>query len=145
MYHFDGDRVSAVVAGIPLFEFGQGEFLTVTPREQPFTEIAGHHGASARARKPAQLYDGKAMILKGSPVNAAISTKVKIDLQSGLGVGVFMIKDLEGSTLLSAQISYFGLLEHKFGTEPIVNEWPFVLDMPPSGIFEGANRFLVAA
>lgn len=145
MYHFDGDRVSAVFMGIALFEFEVGEFLTLTPQTQPWAQVAGHHGAALRSRVPALFYDVKAMILKGSPVNELISTKVKLDMLTGLGAGVMLIKDLEGTTLVSAEISYFGLPEQKFVTEPTSVEWPGIAIIKPANWHEGANRYMTPA
>jgi hypothetical protein len=56
-----------------------------------------------------------------------------------------MIKDLEGTSLVTAQVSYFYIPEIKRSTEPSIVPWPFVAEIQPGGWYEGANRYLVAA
>lgn len=146
MYHIDSDRQSAVVMGISLFEFGKGEYLTLTPRNKPWNEEEGTHGSVIRVGAPAQMYDIKAMILKGSPVNGLISLAVKNDmnpLTSGGAPGRLLVKDLDGTSLVAAAISYFYPLAMKNSTDPIMNEWEGFASIPPTGWYEGAARLLV--
>jgi len=146
MYHFDPNRLSITVMGIQLFEFASGEFLTLAPRNKPFTEIEGTHGASVRSGTPAVLYDGTVSIVKGSPINELISAKVALDILGTPGqTGPMLIKDLEGTSLVIAQTSYFLPPEIKGSTEPLVVPWAFVAEIQPGGWTEGANRYLVSA
>jgi len=146
-YHFDIARILAMVAGLSIKEFAPtGEVITLTPRGKNFAESAGTHGAAIRSRIPNELYDGKVSILQGSPYNDMISARILLDAISGVGVGRLMIKDLEGTSVVSANISYFDTPPgYKAAIEPGMNEYTFVAHIKPEGIHVGSNRFLVAA
>ena len=55
------------------------------------------------------------------------------------------IKDLEGTSIVSANVSYFDTPPgYKGSVEPGMNEYTFVAHVKPEGIHIGSNRFLVA-
>lgn len=143
MYSIDSDRQKVTFMGISLFEMGKGEYLTLTPRNKPWNEEEGLHGAVVRVKVPAMMYDLKLSLLKGSYVNDLISTAVKLDIGQGIGYGPMLIKDLDGSSLVSAEISYFYPLEIKNSTDPVMNEWEGFAAIPRTGWHEGAARLLV--
>lgn len=142
MYHFDAERVVAVVMGINLMEFGKGEFITITPRDKPFNVEQGTHGFVIRTRTPSNIYDLKVTIMKGSNTNALISAKVKLDMLTGGGAGPLLVKDLEGSSLVSG-VSFLFPNEIKYSTDPLMVEWEGVAEIRPDQWLEGAARFLV--
>ena len=145
MYHIDSDRQAVTFMGIQLFEFGKGEFLTLTPRNKPWNEEEGTHGALIRIGVPANAYDAKLSILKGSVVNGFISSQVGLDLLTGQGVGPMIVKDLDGASLITSAVSYFYPLEIKLSTDPIMNEWEGFVAIPRiGGWHEGAARILAA-
>lgn len=146
-YHFDIARLLVMVAGLTLKEFAAtGEVVTLTPTAKNFVVIPGTNGAMIRARTPNELYEGKVSILKGSPYNDLISAKITTDALTGLGVGRLMIKDLEGTSLVTANISFFDSSPgFKGEVEPTMNEYTFFSQIKPEGIHVGSNRFLVAA
>jgi hypothetical protein len=142
MYHFDAERVSVTVMGIELYEFGKGEFLTLTQREKPFVVEEGTHGSVTRVRVPSNVWDLKVSLIKGSPINALISARVKLDMLEGSGMGALQVKDLEGSSLVRGN-SFFFPSEVKYSTDPIMNEWEGIAEIRPDQLFEGAARFLI--
>ena len=146
-YHFDIARVLCVMAGLSIREFaGTGEVIKVTPRGKNFAEIMGVGGVAVRSRIPNVLCDIAVSVLQGSPYNDLISAKVAADALTGLGVGALMIKDLEGTSLVTAQISYFDQpAPYKGAVEPGMNEWTGVALIAPAGFHVGSNRFLVPA
>jgi hypothetical protein len=142
MYHFDGNQVMVTIQGIALTEFGEGEFLTITPRNPPFNESEGYSGSAIRSRRPNQLHDGKLVLTRGSPDNEAIMNAVVQDQNLGTGAGPLLIKDLNGTTLITAQISYFLPPEAKMDSDGSPIEWSFVAKIRPEGFFVGSNRFV---
>jgi hypothetical protein len=145
MYHIDSDRQMITFMGIQLFEFGKGEYMTLTPRNKPWSEEEGTHGAVIRVGVPAQAYDAKLSILKGAVANGFISTQVGLDLTTGQGVGPMIVKDLDGASLITSPVSYFYPLEIKLSTDPLMNEWEgFVVIPKIGGWHEGAARILAA-
>ncbi len=142
MYHFDAERIAAMVMGIQLYEFGKGEFLTLTQREKPFNVEEGTHGAVVRVKVPANVWDIKVSIMKGSPINAAISARVRQDMMLGTGLGALLIKDLEGSSLVTGT-SFLFPDEVKYSTDVIMNEWEGIAEIRPDQWLEGAGRFLI--
>ena len=146
MYHIDSDRQMITFMGIQLFEFGKGEYMTLTPRKKPWNEEEGTHGALIRIGVPANAYDAKLTILKGSVINGFISRQVALDLATGRGDGPMIVKDLDGASLITGAISYFYPLEIKQSTDPIMNEWEGFVAIPRiGGWHEGAARILAAA
>lgn len=142
MYHFDAERISAMVMGIQMYEFGKGEFITLTQREKPFAVEEGTHGAVVRVKVPANVWEIKVSIMKGSPVNAEISARVKTDMLTGSGLGQLLIKDLEGTSIVTG-VSFLFPNEVKYSTDPIMNEWEGIAEIRPDQWFEGAGRFLI--
>lgn len=142
MYHFDAERVAVMAMGIQMYEFGKGEFLTLTQREKPWSVEEGTHGAVVRVKVPAHVWDLKLTIMKGSPINAQISARVIQDLTLGTGLGALLIKDLEGTSIV-AGTSFLFPNEVKYSTDPIMNEWEGIAEIRPDQWFEGAGRFLI--
>lgn len=136
-----------MVAGLDIREFaGTGEVITIAPTAKNFVTVPGTHGSMIRARTPNEIYEGKVSILQGSPFNETISARIIEDAQTGAGVGRLMIKDLNGTSLVSASISFFDTPPgFKGGVEAGMNDYTFVAQIPPAGFFIGSNRFLVAA
>ena len=146
MYHIDSDRQMVTFMGLQLFEFGKGEFLTLTPRNKPWVEEEGTHGAVIRISVPATMYDAKVSILKGSPINGLISSLVAVDMTTGGGVGAMIVKDLDGATLITGANSFFYPPAHMLSTDAIRVEWEgFVAIAKIGGWYEGAARILAAA
>ena len=145
MYHIDSDRQMVTFMGVQLFEFGKGEFLTLTPRNKPWNEEEGTHGALIRIGVPAQAYDAKVSLLKGSVVNGFLSSQVALDLTTGQGIGAMIVKDLDGASLITGAVSYFYPPEHKLSTDPTMVEWEGFVAIPKiGGWHEGAARILQA-
>jgi hypothetical protein len=142
MYHFDAERVACIAMGVQIYEFGKGEFLTLTQREKPWAVEEGTHGAMIRVKVPANAWDIKLVILKGSPINGLLSLRVRLDLMTGNGLGVLMVKDLEGSDLVTGT-NFFFPPEIKKSTDPSTVEWNGIAEIRPDQWFEGAGRFLI--
>jgi hypothetical protein len=102
---YDPDQVSVSVAGIPLSGFADGEFVTVEFESPAFEDVAGTDGEVTRSKSN----DGRATItvklMQSSPVNDLLSTLHNLDKSTpgGVGVGPFMLRDAQGTTLLVAE------------------------------------------
>jgi len=141
MYHFDAERIAMIVQSINIQGAGKGEFLTLTQREKPFNVEEGLHGTVVRMRIPANVWDIKLSIMKGSPTNALLSTRIKNDMLTGNGVGQLLVKDLEGESLVTG-VCFLFPNEVKYSTDVTMVEWEGVAEIRPDQWYEGAARFL---
>lgn len=147
MYHFNIAEVLCQVAGLNFKEFGPtGEVIKIAPPGSNFAQSMGTHGSTVRSKVPNHLCAGSLVLLEGSPYNDIASARILLDAISGTGVGPLMIKDLNGTSLVTAEISYFDAPPGFSGkVEAGTITYPFTAVVQPSGFHQGSNRFLVAA
>lgn len=141
-YHYNLDEVSVVVMGLPVTEFAEGDAVEIEFSEDDWIAVQGHHKSVIRSKKPNNLIDIKLMIMQGSPINDQLSTRVALDLNTGLGAGSFSVIDANGTSLADAEVSWCTKRPSlKLSTEPQSVEWSF----KGSGatIHVGSNQFLV--
>jgi len=102
---YDPDQVSASIAGIPLSGFADGEFITIESESPTFDDVCGTDGEVTRSKSN----DGRATItvklMQSSPVNDLLSVLHNLDKNTpgGVGVGPFMLRDKQGTTLELAE------------------------------------------
>lgn len=92
--------------GYPITGFGEGTFIVVERDEEAFKKVVGAGGEVSRTANC--NFAGKVTITLGqtSPDNAILSSLQRQDEQFHTGVGPLLIKDLNGTTLVSAMSAW---------------------------------------
>lgn len=105
MKNYDPKRQLAVFGGLQLQGFQKGTFIEVERNADTFTVEAGADGDPVRTRSHDKTATITVTLQGSSPSNDPLSLIMLADEQGttvDAGVKPFMIKDLNGTTLLSA-------------------------------------------
>ena len=104
--------------------FADGTFVEAEFNEQANTLTIGADGVGARARMPNESGTIKITLLQAAAGNDALSTAHNSDKKSSVGVGAFFLKDLFGTTLISADNAWVQKMATvSFGKELDAREW----------------------
>lgn len=147
--NFDSNAVSVVFAGISLDDGRADPFFEIAPNGEAYTaEGPGADGMIIRYSTNNDLHD-VTLTLKGSS-NAhakltAIHAADKIASRQsggggGAGVAPLLVKDNQGSTLISTDTCWITQAPNKsFGANPPDVTWNLQAVIPPAGMLVGGN------
>lgn len=124
--HYDPDMVDVLFTGIPLSGFGEDTFVSVELDEDDFIEVKGVDGDVSRSKVMARMGTITITIMSTSQSNAYLSGIRKGDLEApgGAGVGAFMIRDRNGTTLVMAGKAWIAKPPPVvFGKQAVPLEW----------------------
>lgn len=98
---YDSDEVHLMVSALPITDLRAETFVTISQRNDRYTEDEGSDGGVVRNKTHSKLYDVTVTVLGGSNSNDILSgLAIADDSQpNGAGVVSFMLKDNNGSTL----------------------------------------------
>lgn len=120
--------------------FAEGSVIKYTHDDVFFGVKKGADGSSTRFRNPANVAKLTFTLQQSSPANDLLSARLQSDHNTpgGAGIGAFLLKDLGGTTLISAAHAFIeGPPAAEFGVEVNDREWTIVLmDSTP---FFGGN------
>lgn len=103
---YSADEVSLSLAGYQIDSgFADGEFVSVEPAADDFTDKAGADGEVARAKTNDRRATAKVKVLQTSQANDLLSQLRTLDINApnGAGVGVFLLRDRSGGLLVRAE------------------------------------------
>lgn len=132
--------VTFTVPGLPVIftGFAAGTFLTVTQNGDDFEKERGADGTVDRINKNADDYSIDVVIKQTSLTNDTLSAIRTLDKVSNLGKGIFLIKDLNGTTLFSAPQTWIRKApDPDHGDALASRTWGF--DTGPASQFIGGN------
>jgi hypothetical protein len=104
--NYDPGRVSVVWNGILITGFSSGTFVSAEREVETFTKDTGADGLVTRVRSRNKSGTVTLTLSPSSPANDLLSALHKQDEDFGTGYGELLIKDLNGTTLLSAEKSW---------------------------------------
>jgi hypothetical protein len=101
---YDARNVVLIAAAIPVSDGLADEFVVVEADDDAFSEESGPDGAVMRYATGNTLYTVTVNLKGYSEHNAQFSALHALDVNSlnGAGIGIFLLKDNNGSTLMSA-------------------------------------------
>jgi hypothetical protein len=110
---YDADQIVILIAGIALSQgagqsgYADGEFLSVGFKPQ-FILVKGTDGSAARSKTNDRETEIKVNLLQTNSANAALSALLFADVSTpnGTGIGSFVVKDLQGTTLVSVPTAW---------------------------------------
>lgn len=123
---YDADEVSLSLNGIPLSGYADGAFCRIAMESDAFSDIAGTDGEVARSKSNDKRATITIMLLQTSKSNDVLSALAILDQNApgGAGVGVFLLRDRQGTTLHLAPSAWISKLpDSEFGREAGTREW----------------------
>lgn len=105
---YDPDMYVVSMGGVRIQGFADGEFFTYKRAAKAFERVTGTDGETARSKSNNKCMDLTVKLLQTSASNLYLSTLHNADLNgpNGAGVAPFLVQDLQGKTVLSAQQSW---------------------------------------
>ncbi len=126
---YDSNEVSLIVAGLPI-ESGRGEeggsFCKLEPLSDAFVDVVSLDGQVTRSKTNDKRYDVTVTLMSSSPSNALLSALHTADqlAGNGAGVGPFLLKDRQGSTIYAAPECWITKMPSQdFGQKAVPVEW----------------------
>jgi hypothetical protein len=100
---YDSNAVDVIICAIPIVDGRAEEFIRVTPEGPAYEDVIGADGHVARYATHERRYTVEVTLLNTSEEHAKLMALHILDTNSknGAGVGVFLLKDNNGSTLLA--------------------------------------------
>lgn len=124
LYH--PDEIFCSLAGIPISGYADGEMIRIEPEGPAFDDVVGTDGEVTRSKTNDDRHTVTIRLMQSSPVNDLLSTLHLLDKNApgGVGVGVFVCRDKQGTTLHSAEKAWISKSpDSSFDRIPTVREW----------------------
>ena len=106
MKQYDPKKIVATFRGILIQGYADGTFVTAERKEDAFDTSVGAGGDVTRVRNNDRTGLVTLTLQSESLTNDLLSANLLIDEESGLGIGALMVKDLNGTTLISAESAW---------------------------------------
>ncbi len=136
---YDPAQVSIIFAGFPIEGFADGTFIVVERRNPMWGLTIGADGPGARAKSNDKSGTITITLLQTSLSNDALSGVALADELSNDGVAPFMMKDLNGNTLLAAETAWISKVAPvEDGKEINGREW--ILETDDIQMLVGGNE-----
>lgn len=123
---YDPNNVKVVLAGFPIQGFADGTMVEVSYVSDQFAEVQGTDGETSRSKTNDLRATVTIRTMQTSPSNDHLSALTNADLNAdgGAGVGVFLLTDLSGNTILAAQNAWVKkFADQSFGRESTERPW----------------------
>lgn len=134
---FSINELIVVYGGIQITGFIDGEFITVSYDDEIFKHVNGADGEVARIKSNKLMATATIRLLQTSLTNDVLSGFLLADIAENI-TQLFIIKDLNGNTILSAsQCSISKFSDVGYGTENVNREW--TIKIPKLLGFVGGN------
>jgi hypothetical protein len=124
-YSYSPKDVVVMYGATRITGFGDGDFVTISKREDTFTTIDGADGDTTRSLNPSTTYDVTITLLDGSASNDALSGYYIADAATGLGTQPLSIKQVNGRDLFIAETCWLNKpADVTKSKEAGTREWP---------------------
>jgi len=139
---YDSEEVHLFVSSFQINDNTDDPFVTVTKRNDTFTEDEGADGGVVRNNTHSKLYDITISLLGGSSDNQVLAALAATDADSTNGAGIvsFLLKDNNGATLYSTDKCW--IKKHAdavFGVNRPPVAWELTAIIDPATAITGGN------
>lgn len=143
---YDIHKITMAYKAFPITEFGEGDVLKAAPAGKDWISKQGTHGAVIRSRTPNNIWLVNLKLMYGSPAVAALMNLHKLDLISGQGAGVLVIKDILSPTqiFISEQAWMMAYPEQPWPIEAPEIEFEFECVVRPESVSAGTAQVILA-
>lgn len=132
VFTYDANQVTIAISGIPITGgFADGEFLTIEPSEDGFTEVVGTSGEVVRSKTFNRTATVTLRFLQTAEANDFLGSLYETDYAApnGAGIGAFAVRDLNGTALYTAPNCWIKRRPTAtFGREATEREWVIMVD-----------------
>lgn len=136
---YDPKKVNVIFAGSEITGFSEDDFVDVEPMGEGIKSVIGADGEVARSMDPDTRVKVTLKLTSASGANDTLTAQYKLDQATGKGIAPLLVKDLSGSTLLSAAQAWVTKLPKKTnGKEVGTVEWE--LETGPADYTVGGNE-----
>lgn len=136
---YSPSKVNFIFAGTELTGFAEDDFIEVEPLGEGIKSVSGPDGEVARALDPDTRVKVTLKLTSASAGNDTLTAQYKLDQSTGSGIAPLLIKDLSGTTLLSAAQAWVTKLPKTTkGKEVGTTEWE--LETGPADFTVGGNE-----
>lgn len=106
-----------------------GDAIKIARANTAWTHTKGLTGDSVRVKQSDHIGTCTLQLMQSSEYNDILQTMHDADKETGTGYGVFMVQDLNGTTLYASNAAWIeGTPEAGFGNESNTREWVIALD-----------------
>lgn len=99
---YDPKKVNCIFAGTEITGWAEDDFIEVEPLGEGIKSVVGADGEVARSLDPDTRVKVTLKLTTASAANDMLTAQYQLDQSTGNGITPLLIKDLSGSTLLSA-------------------------------------------
>lgn len=121
---YDPAGIIFTFGGILISGYAPDTFITATRNSDAFTLQVGAGGQTCRSRSQDKSGTITVSLMQSSPTNDVLSALADIDEKTGSGLGAVLIKDVNGTTVISAENAWIKKKpEAPFAKEASIREW----------------------
>lgn len=139
---YDSDEVHVIIGGFPITDLRAETFISVTQRNDRYTEDEGADGGVVRNATHSRLYDISLTLLGGSSENTALSVILLADSiqPNATGIVSFLLQDNNGDTVLTTDKCWIKKQpDVEFGMQRGDVTWELVAVIDPTTSLVGGN------
>lgn len=140
---YDGEAVDLIAVGIPINDGRADErFISFKPKGPAYESIIGADGSVTRIATHERRYDVEVTLKRSSSHNPQLAAIHAVDRMStgGAGVGVFLLKDRNGSTLIAGDKCWIVQVpDYEFGKGVSDVTWKFEVVCNHAAVITGGN------
>jgi hypothetical protein len=126
---FRPQEVTVSFAGIPISGFAPGTFVQWERNNDAYRLAVGSDGGAGRAASADLSGTITVTLLQTAEVNAVLEALAAADELTGDGVGILLVNDLSGTTVISAASAWIRKrAPGEFSNEVTNREWVFETD-----------------
>lgn len=124
--NYDPAKVVMTFKGSLMVGYVDGTFISAERDADAFTADVGSQGDVVRVKSNNRMGEVTLTLQQSSPSNDILSAHAVTDELTGLNTGALLIKDLQGTTLLTAEAAWVKKQPvSEFGNELSDREWVF--------------------
>lgn len=124
MKNYDAKKVIQVFNNIPILGYADGTFVSVERNEDSFELTVGSDSEGCRSQ--VNNFSGRVTFTLGqwSATNDLLSALLTVDELTGNGIGPYILKDLKGTTLVTAESAWIVKPANiEYDRSPTSREW----------------------
>lgn len=123
---YDAKQLTITFDGIIVNDFADGDFVSISGMLENFENVVGADGSENRNNKNLTGVDVAITVSQTSTTNDLFSAKHIADKLNNSGKGALLIKDLNGTSILSSGQAYIkGFADATFGNALGTRTWNF--------------------
>jgi Protein of unknown function (DUF3277) len=135
---YDPRMVALIIDGVQITGFAEEKMIAVKTHGD-INKVVGADGEVARSMSANRTVDVTISLLETSQTNDFLSNLHELDINTGNGMVTFLLKDLNGTTLISAKQCWVKKYPEKDYTAK-VKEIDWIIETGQADMFMGGNN-----